>query len=344
MKFFRYLKDKKIYLLCMLSGLFVLEGYLCIFNTNMFLKLLAGTIILGSTFIPLIMEYMQKVSFYKYLESAQRGLDKKYLFTEIISRPSFLEGQIFYDTAVEVNHNMCDEINQYKQNIREYKEYIEMWVHEAKTPVATAHLILENNPSKVTESIGEEIEKLEGFIEQVLYYSKIDTVEEDYKITEHTLKDIVHKVIIQNKKALIGNKIKIDLHDLDYKVQTDAKWMVFILNQIINNSIKYRKKEKASIEIYGEKAHDQIKLIIKDNGIGIKEEELQKVCQKGFVGTNGRRKEATTGMGLYICKKLMDKMHHSLQVTSILDEETCVTCVFPLSSYLFISDKKLTNL
>lgn len=338
MRFGAYLKEKRSYLISMLVTLSISEGYLYIFNVNLFVKIVVVIMFLTSTMVPLLGEYFKKIGFYSYLQKAQDGLDKKYLFTELINRPSFLEGQIYYDAAVEINHNMCDEINFYKQNIRGYKEYIEMWVHEAKTPIATTKLIIENYPNHVTQNISEEVDKLESYIEQVLYYSKIDTVEEDYKITKYNLKDIVHKVVLNNKKALIGNKIKIDLHDLDYKVQTDAKWLSFILNQVINNSIKYRKKEGACIEIYGEKAHAQFKLIIKDNGIGIKEEELKKVCQKGFVGTNGRRNEASTGMGLYICKKLMEKMQHNLQITSKLDEYTCVTCVFPLSSYLLNAD------
>lgn len=318
-----------MYLFCMVAGLCILESYLYIFNVNAFLKLVAALIILGSTTVPLGAEYLKKVSFYRQLNIGVRDLDKKYLFTEIISCPSFLEGKIFFDTAIDVNHNMCDEINTYKQNIRQYKEYIEMWVHEVKTPVATARLIAENNPGQVTRSMEEELEKIEGFIEQVLYYSKIDTVEQDYKITEYVLKDIVHKAVIESKKILIGNKVKLNLHDLDYKVHTDAKWMGFILNQIITNSVKYAKDENATLEIYAEEGHAKLQLFIKDNGIGIKQEEIKKVFQKGFVGTNGRRAEASTGMGLYICKKLMEKMHHGLRITSVLDEETTVICIFP---------------
>ncbi len=338
MRFLAYLKDKRAYLIGMLIGMSISEGYFYIFNINLYLKLLVAMMFLGGTMVPLLAEYFKKVGFYSYLEKAQNGLDKKYLFTELINRPKFLEGQIYYDAAVEINHNMCDEINLYKQNIREYKEYIEMWVHEAKTPIATTKLIIENYPSRETQNIGEEIDMLERYIEQVLYYSKIDKVEEDYKITKYNLKEIVHKVVLNNKKALIGGKIKIDLHDLDYEVQTDAKWLSFVLNQVINNSIKYRRQEGAWIENYGEKAHAQFKLIIKDNGIGIKADEIKKVCQKGFVGTNGRRNEASTGMGLYICKKLMEKMQHNFQITSKLNESTTVTCVFPLSNYFIICD------
>ncbi len=343
MKFSAYLRDKRCYLVCMIIGLGILEGYLFIFNINLFIKLLTVFIILVITLVPLLGEYIKKVNFYKTLEIEIKDLDKKYLFTEILKRPSFLEGRIFFDTAVEINHNMCDEINTYKQSIREYKDYIEMWVHEVKTPVATAKLVVENNPSKSMESIKEELERIEAFIEQVLYYSKIDTVEQDYKITGYTLKEIVHKGIIDNKKALIGNKIRVVLHDLDYIVQTDAKWMGFILNQIINNSIKYRREQEAVLEIYGEKGHAKLQLIIKDNGIGIREEEIRKVFQKGFVGTNGRRQEASTGMGLYICKKLMEKMHHGLTIESTLGETTTVICTFPISTH-YISDTKLTNL
>lgn len=342
MKLLSYLKDKKVYLIGMSVGLGVLEGYLYIFNVNLFIKYIALFSILGATLLPLGIEYLHKKSFYTHLNRETEQLDKKYLFTELIKRPSFLEGQIFYDAAVEVNHNMCDEINRYKQNIRQYKEYIELWVHEVKTPVAIAKLIGENHPSETAKSIKEELEKIEGFIEQVLYYSKIDTVEQDYKITQHALKDIVHKAIIKNKKALIGYRIKLDLHDLDYRVQTDAKWMAFILHQIIINSIKYRKADDNVLEIYAKEGHAQLQLFIKDHGIGIKQEELKKVFEKGFVGTNGRRTETSTGMGLYICKRLMEKMHHGLKIESLLSEATTVICTFPISNHF--GELKVTDL
>ena len=218
----------------------------------------------------------------------------------------------------------------------DYKEYIEMWIHEIKIPIATSHMIVENNKTQVTKSIDEELEKIENYIEQVLYYARSSTVEKDYYISKCNLKEIVNEVILKNKTALIGEKISINTHDLELKVNTDSKWVVFILNQILQNSIKYRKiSEQFKIEIYSKEGKENVILYIKDNGIGIKKGEITKVFEKGFTGTNGRMlNKKSTGIGLYLCKKLCDKLGMGIELDSDENKGTEVRLVFPRSSHV----------
>ena len=138
------------------------------------------------------------------------------------------------------------------------------------------------------------------------------------------------------KKILIGEKISIDTHNLDTQVNTDSKWIVFIINQIIQNSIKYRKIDKQSkIEIYSKVGKENVILYIKDNGIGIKNGEELRVFEKGFTGTNGRMAtKKSTGIGLYLCKKLCDKLGIAIALESVQNEGTEVRLVFPNSSYI----------
>ena len=150
-------------------------------------------------------------------------------------------------------------------------------------------MIVENNKNEVTKSIDEELDKVENYIEQALYYARSNTVEKDYYVKKVNLKDIVNESIKKNKKVLIHEKISVNVHDLDLKVNTDNKWIVFILNQIIQNSIKYKKQDKSlEIEIYAKQGKENVILYIKDNGIGIKKGEITRVFEKGFTGTNGR--------------------------------------------------------
>ena len=236
----------------------------------------------------------------------------------------------------EVNKSMLENVNQYKYLQEDYKEYIEMWIHEIKIPIATSKMIVENNKNEITKSIDEELDKVENYIEQALYYTRSNTVEKDYYIKKCCLKDIVNDVIRKNKTILISEKISINTHDLDILVNTDSKWIVFILNQIIQNSIKYRKLyEQSEIEIYSKVGKENSILYIKDNGIGIKKGELIRVFDKGFTGTNGRMlNKKSTGIGLYLCKKLCDKLGIALELNSIHDEGTEVKLVFPNSSYI----------
>ncbi len=196
-------------------------------------------------------------------------------------------------------------------------------------------MVIENNKNQATKSINEELDKIENYVEQALYYAKSNTIEKDYYIKKCMLKEMVNESIKRNKNTLIQEKIRIDLHDLENQVNTDSKWINFILNQIIQNSIKYMKKEtEKEIEIYSKKGIDKVILYITDNGIGIKEEEIKKVFDKGFTGTNGRMSnKKSTGIGLYLCKKLCDKLGINIALESKENEGTTVKIIFPQNSY-----------
>ncbi len=197
-------------------------------------------------------------------------------------------------------------------------------------------MIVENNKNEITKSIDEELDKIENYIEQALYYARSNTANQDYYIKKNKIEDIVNECIKKNRKVLIEEKISINTHDLKISVNTDSKWIVFILNQIIQNSIKYRKvEEQAKIEIYSVKGKENVILYIKDNGMGIKSGETTRVFEKGFTGTNGRiLNKKSTGIGLYLCKKLCDKLGMRVELESAQYEGTEVRLVFPNSSHI----------
>lgn len=197
-------------------------------------------------------------------------------------------------------------------------------------------MIIENNKNDVTKSIDEELQKIEDYTEQALFYARSNTVEKDYYIKKTKLEEIVNESIKKNKGGLIQDKILINIHDVDMEVNTDSKWIVFILNQIIQNSRKYKKqKETLEIEIYAKQNQENVILYVKDNGIGIKEGEISRVFEKGFTGTNGRiSNKKSTGIGLYLSKKLCDKLGIGIEVSSIYNEGTMVKIIFPNGSYI----------
>ena len=202
-------------------------------------------------------------------------------------------------------------------------------------PIATSKMIIENNKTEITQSINDELDKIENYIEQALFYARSNAVEKDYYIRESDLKEIVNTAILKNKRDLIENKINIDTHDLEKIVLTDSKWCIFILNQIIQNAIKYSKDENKTIQIYGKEQKENVILYIKDNGIGIKKGEITRVFEKGFTGENGRRSgQKSTGIGLYLCKKLCDKLGMAIELNSEKGIGTEVRIVFPKSSYM----------
>lgn len=200
-------------------------------------------------------------------------------------------------------------------------------------------MIIENNKNEVTKSIDEELNKVEDYIEQALYYARSNTVEKDYYVKKVNLKDIVNESIKKNKSVLIHEKVSINIHDIELEVNTDSKWIVFILNQIIQNSIKYKKQdENLEIEIHGKAQKENVILYIKDNGIGIKKGEITRVFEKGFTGTNGRLiGKKSTGIGLYLCKNLCNKLGIAIELNSVQNEGTEIRLVFPKGSFMSLN-------
>ena len=335
MNFKLFLKEKAITILLLLFGIITIEIFLMAYNVGLFIKIYIPHIIMGLYVVSIAIEYFKKKKFYDNLSNMLEELEEEYLITEIINTPDFLEGKILKNTIETIDKSMLENVNKYKYMTEDYKEYIELWIHEIKIPIATSKMVIENNKNAITKSIDEELDKVENYIEQALFYARSNTVEKDYYIRKVVLKEIVNESIKKNKSSLIQEKISIDIHDLDIEVNTDNKWIVFILNQIIQNSIKYRRKENSAIEIYANQGKENVILYIKDNGIGIKQGEITRVFEKGFTGTNGRlSNKKSTGIGLYLCKKLCNKLGIGIELNSVQNEETEVRLVFPQSSYV----------
>ena len=181
------------------------------------------------------------------------------------------------------------------------------------------------------EEIDTQINKIDNFVEQVLYYSRSDEVGKDYIIKKVGLSKLVKDVIKRNQRDFISKRISLQLGDLDEIIYSDTKWVEFILNQIIGNAIKYSKGKDDKIEIYLKKISSAVVLTIKDHGVGIIERDLNRVFEKGFTGENGRKFGKSTGIGLYLCKKLTDKLGLGLQVQSEENVGTEISIIFPKS-------------
>ena len=256
------------------------------------------------------------------------------MISEIIKTPDFYEGKILKEILQETGKSMLENVNYYKHIQEDYKEYIELWIHEIKIPIATSKMIIENNKTKWTKSIEEELDKVENYTEQALYYARSNAVEKDYIITKTNLKEIVNNAILKNKSTLLNSKVILELNDLEKEVYTDSKWATFILNQIIQNSIKYARDDNKKIELFAREKNDKVILYIKDNGIGIKKGEITRVFEKGFTGDNGRLMgKKSTGIGLYLCKKLCDRLGLGIELNSEKDKGTEVRLIFPKNSY-----------
>lgn len=283
-----------------------------------------------------LVEYVRRATYYRQLQATLDGLDQKYLLTEIIDEPLFMDGRVLYDTLKTVNKSMCDYVNTYKLAQNEYKDYIEMWVHEIKTPLAASKLIISNNSNSVTESINEEIEKVESFVEQALFYARSTALEKDYIIKPINLQSVVSKIIRKHSKVFIYKKIKVDLENLAVEVYCDNKWLEFIVEQIISNALKYTKQASGEIRIFTTTQEHTIYLHIQDNGVGIDTHDIDRIFEKGFTGKNGRTNEKATGIGLYLCKTLCEKLYLSIDAQSQVGTGTTIIIGFPISKLMLL--------
>lgn len=332
-----YIKDNFLKILgFLLSTIFILY-LLCIFKMNS-----AGIIMIVLTLFFLFMgifvlDFIRRKIFYDHLWRQLNALDQKYLIGEVALEPHFLEGKILLDILYETDKSMLENIQKYQYSTEDFKEYLELLIHDMKIPLSSSLLALHNHRGEVSMGVTEDLYRIENYVEQILYYARSETVEKDYFIRKENAEKLVKEVVLRNKKMFICKNISVSLQHLNLFIYTDPKWFSFILNQILSNSIKYIMKENGKIKIYAEEDKNVVKLYIEDTGIGIDAKDIDRVFDKSFTGENGRLESESTGMGLYICKRLCTKLNHSILLTSEKGKGTTVMLTFPKNNFTTFS-------
>lgn len=334
MSFIEYFKDKVIFIIINIIVLVITSYLLFGLNVSSYAIFIICILNFLASISFFIYDCLRKSKYYSSLLKRLDELDKKYFIGDVATEEDFLEGKILFEIISQATKSMKDDISESIRNSNDYKEYIELWVHEIKTPIATCKLLIENNDNEVTESIGEEVTKVEDYIEQVLFYARSNAVEKDYLIKEINLKKSINAVIRKNANTLIEKRVKVDIRNVDKIVSCDSKWIEFILGQIVSNSIKYMDKKESVLKIYSENIGNDVILKICDNGIGMDEKSVIKAFEKGYTGENGRRFGKSTGMGLYLCKKLCEKLGLGINIKSNENEGTEVTILFPINDMM----------
>lgn len=337
MRFRRYLTDRWKTFFLLFFAVITIEIFLLAYPVQMLMRIYIGAIVLLMFMLGVFAEYRTKKVFYDDAMGKMDDLKEKYMIVEMLGAKDYVEEELLEEILRDSNKAMIEKVNEYRRIQEEYKEYIELWIHEVKLPIATSRMIIENNRNDVTKRIEEEIAEIEAYTEQALYYARSSHVNKDYYVTECDLKDIVNEAVKKNKQSLIRQRMRIVIEDIDHKVYSDPKWCQFILGQIIDNSIKYRKEKDSEICFEAEERKDRVILYIRDNGIGIKKGEAGRVFDKGFTGTNGRKGKKSTGIGLYLCKKLCDKLGIGIEMESEENVGCTVKLIFPKNSFSLLN-------
>lgn len=204
-------------------------------------------------------------------------------------------------------------------------------------PLAASELLVRSIEFDIDDQkytlLENELAKIDEYVEQVLYYARLDSFSRDYLIQEYELKSIIQPVIRSQANYFIQKNLRYEIIGEDQRVLTDAKWVAFIFKQILSNAIKYTPDHREII-ISIEKNQQGISLAIKDSGIGIPKEDLSRIFDKGFTGSNGRlSKTHSTGLGLYLAKSLAEKLGIQLLAESIVGEGTTMTLFFPILNF-----------
>ena len=267
------------------------------------------------------------------LKSILDGLDRKYLFTECVPQPKGLFERRLFDLTRLAGRDMTGAVSDAQASQREYREYVERWVHEIKAPLTAARLICRELDGDTRRKLTAELSQIEAHVERALFYARAENPEQDCLFRQIELEKIAVQAIENHRSLLIQNGIRVEMKHMNCAVYTDEKWAVFILGQLLQNAARYREPEPV-ITLSAKPLGRQTQLIVHDNGIGIPAHELPRVFERGFTGSNGRIRGGSTGIGLYLCRKLAVFLELELRMDSQEGAGTTVTLTFPAKENL----------
>ena len=303
----RYWKNRLPFLLTNLVCMAALTVFLLVCGNSVSAVVLILIVWALILLMGLVLTYWKRKRQMKKLLDMAKQLSERYLISEVMELPEQAEDQVYYQLLKMAGKSMLEQIGEVERERLEYKEYIEQWIHEIKTPITAMKLLCENHRTDWTKELLLELEKTNRFTEQALYYARSEHTEKDYSVREMALSQVVHQAIADNKYLLLQNQVALETEESELTVYSDDKWLRFILDQLIVNAVKYS-REHPVLHFYTKVQGDQIFLFVEDHGIGICANDLPRIFEKGFTGKNGRIRQNATGIGLYLCKRLCDKL------------------------------------
>lgn len=311
-----YLKNRKIVWIILFFTYFI---FIIVFSlANVDPNIVAYCFILSS-FIQIIVYFLDFYFYYKkhillqqLSNSITISLQQLPIARDLIEE----DYQTLLSTLYKTNQDtMFNNDHKYQELL----DYYTLWAHQIKTPIAAMKLVIQSDEQDHSDILMELI-KIEQYVEMVLQYLRMQTMSSDLSLQTYSLEKIVNEAIKKQSQFFIRRKINLDLQPFSSTVLTDEKWISFVIEQILSNALKYT-LEKGTIRIY---LLEPCTLVIEDNGIGIQEEDLPRVFEKGFTGYNGRMDKKSTGIGLYLCKQVISNLGHQIQIKSTLHEGTKV--------------------
>lgn len=325
MSFFKYLKDSLWTILYFIVIILIIN--LILISSTALDKSLSdilymNILIFSISLIFLLIDYIKWRNSYSGLRKA---LCNKEDIDRLLPNGEKLEQVLIREIIAFKNDEKLKKTNELINDLEEINDYITRWVHEIKIPLSVCELIADKIEEEelydISEELRGELERINFLTNQVLYTSRASNYSEDFAIEEINLYTLVKSVIKNNMNSFISKKIEVEMDNLDFSVFADSKWTFYVLDQIINNACKYTDMH-GKIKIFAREDEESIKLFIKDNGMGIPPKDIERIFDRGFTGDNGRKTTKSTGMGLYICKKIASRLNFNIEVSSQVSQYT----------------------
>lgn len=229
---------------------------------------------------------------------------------EKLPKPDTLKEKEYQNLIYLLNEDTKKIIAEADEKHKNIIEYYTLWTHQIKTPLSAISLLLQSDDREINQELELQLLEVEKYVDMALQYLRIDYMYSDLKLEKYSIQKIVKQAVKSYSQMFVYKGIALNLTDNDLKIITDEKWLLFVIKQILSNSLKYTEKGEISIDI------KDSYLIITDTGIGIKKEDIPRIFEKGFTGYSGRMDEKSTGLGLYLSKRILDNLEHEIEIFS----------------------------
>lgn len=274
-----------------------------------------GLVCLEAMIIYMVIDYREQKDKYRILSNSTQLIEEA--FDNMPETNDVIEQQ--YQEMVKIlaeklNSSKLAENDKYNSML----DYFSIWVHQIKTPISSMRLLLDGEDSKEARKVASELNRIEQYVEMVLTYLRLDSQTNDFVFRKCCIDEIVRQSIKRFARDFISKKLSLDYTGIEGDIVTDSKWFGFVIEQVLSNALKYT--YEGGIRIY----RQEDMLVISDTGIGIAAEDLPRVFENSYTGYNGRSKEASSGIGLYLCKRICDSLGVKLCIESEVAKGTSV--------------------
>lgn len=276
----------------------------------------------------LVWDYLRLARRLRLLRQTLAGLDQKYLLTECAPPPMGSYERALFALQRQAGKSMVETVSAAQAAQRDYREYVETWVHEVKTPITAARLLCRGLEGPTRRRLEGELAQIEAHVERALFYARAESPEKDLVVRPTPLAELVRQAVQAHRTLLIQNGVRVEAEAVAGTVYTDEKWAAFLLGQLLQNAARYR-RDRPVITLTAQSLGDRVALTVADNGLGIPAQELPRIFDRGFTGTNGRQRGGATGMGLYLARQVAEALAIDLQAASQVGEGSVFTLTFP---------------